>query len=170
MICVTVAWRRVAATPSFSSTSWCSPDDQARPAAAFTDSVGVNTHYVNSVYTGQNAYSFAVIDQKLADLGVRHVRDNTDGAEPSAFARLDGLYATYGVRAILVPNSTASGPAGMLGLVKAHPVYEAVEGLNEGLFGTVELTEEERELLIGLIGKIRAAEGDVVTQGQTGPA
>ncbi len=42
----------------------------------------------------------------------------------------------------------------------------AVEGLNAGLFGTVELTEEERELLIGLIGKIRTAEGDVVADGR----
>jgi DNA-binding MarR family transcriptional regulator len=41
----------------------------------------------------------------------------------------------------------------------------SVEQLNRDLFGTVELTDEERELLVRLIGKIRAAEGDVVASG-----
>ena len=34
--------------------------------------------------------------------------------------------------------------------------------LNADLFGKVELTEDERELLVRLIGKVRSAEGDVV--------
>ncbi len=38
----------------------------------------------------------------------------------------------------------------------------AVEKLNADLFGAVGLGEEELDLLVGLIGKIRAAEGDVV--------
>ena len=38
----------------------------------------------------------------------------------------------------------------------------AVERLNADLFGTVGLDEDELDLLVGLIGKIRAAEGDVV--------
>ena len=38
----------------------------------------------------------------------------------------------------------------------------AVEELNADLFGTVELSEDELDLLVRLIGKIRAAEGDVV--------
>jgi len=38
----------------------------------------------------------------------------------------------------------------------------AVEELNTDLFGTVGLSEEELDQLVGLIGKIRAAEGDVV--------
>jgi DNA-binding MarR family transcriptional regulator len=37
----------------------------------------------------------------------------------------------------------------------------AVERLNAELFGTVELSADELELLVGLIGKIRAAEGDL---------
>jgi DNA-binding MarR family transcriptional regulator len=40
---------------------------------------------------------------------------------------------------------------------------KAVEALNEELFGTVELSAEELDQLVSLIGKIRAAEGDVVT-------
>jgi DNA-binding MarR family transcriptional regulator len=38
----------------------------------------------------------------------------------------------------------------------------AVDELNDGLFGSVELSADELDLLVGLIGKIRAAEGDVV--------
>jgi DNA-binding MarR family transcriptional regulator len=38
----------------------------------------------------------------------------------------------------------------------------AVDLLNDGLFGTVELSKDELEQLVALIGKIRAAEGDVV--------
>ncbi len=41
----------------------------------------------------------------------------------------------------------------------------AVETLNEDLFGTVGLDQKELDLLVGLIGKIRAAEGDVVASG-----
>jgi DNA-binding MarR family transcriptional regulator len=41
----------------------------------------------------------------------------------------------------------------------------SVEKLNEDLFGTVGLTEHELDLLIGLIGKIRSNEGDVVAPG-----
>ena len=38
----------------------------------------------------------------------------------------------------------------------------SVEALNAELFGTVELSEDELELLVSLIGKIRLHEGDVV--------
>jgi DNA-binding MarR family transcriptional regulator len=38
----------------------------------------------------------------------------------------------------------------------------SVEALNAELFGTVELSEDELELLVALIGKIRSHEGDVV--------
>ena len=43
----------------------------------------------------------------------------------------------------------------------------AVERLNADLFETVGLDEEELELLVGLVGKIRAAEGDVVASPAT---
>jgi DNA-binding MarR family transcriptional regulator len=41
----------------------------------------------------------------------------------------------------------------------------AVETLNQDLFGTVGLDQKELDQLVGLIGKIRAAEGDVVASG-----
>jgi DNA-binding MarR family transcriptional regulator len=43
---------------------------------------------------------------------------------------------------------------------------DAVERLNADVFGTVGLDEEELDLLAGLLGKIRAADGDVVTMNQ----
>ena len=39
---------------------------------------------------------------------------------------------------------------------------KSVEKLNAELFGSVGLEDDELDLLVGLIGKIRAAEGDVV--------
>ena len=45
----------------------------------------------------------------------------------------------------------------------------AVEALNVDVFGTVGLSEKELEQLVGLIGKIRAAEGDVVASGPGSP-
>jgi len=46
---------------------------------------------------------------------------------------------------------------------KGRRVFDrSVDRLNEDLFGKVELTEDERELLVRLIGKVRSAEGDVV--------
>jgi DNA-binding MarR family transcriptional regulator len=39
---------------------------------------------------------------------------------------------------------------------------QAVEKLNADLFGTVGLTDDELDLLVGLIEKLRAAEGDVI--------
>jgi DNA-binding MarR family transcriptional regulator len=45
----------------------------------------------------------------------------------------------------------------------------SVEALNAELFGSVGLAEQELELLVGLIGKIRAADGDVVASGPVTP-
>lgn len=112
--------------------------EQAKSADSFVDAQGVNTHYINSVYTGQNAYSFPQLDQKLADLGIRHVRDNTaeDPTNPAGFGRIDSLYSTYGIRSDLVFGSTINSPATVVNLLKAHPGYEAIEGLNESDFAT----------------------------------
>jgi DNA-binding MarR family transcriptional regulator len=46
---------------------------------------------------------------------------------------------------------------------KGRQVFDrAVDKLNTDLFGTVGITDEELDTLVGLIEKIRAAEGDVV--------
>ncbi len=43
---------------------------------------------------------------------------------------------------------------------------QAVATLNDDVFGTVGLSDDELALLVGLIGKIRAADGDVVSAPQ----
>ncbi len=110
--------------------------EQAKSADSFVAAEGVNTHYINSVYTGQNAYSFPQLDQKLADLDIRHIRDNTaeDPTNPAGFGRIDSLFSIYGIRSDLVFGSTINSPAQVVNLLKAHPGYEAVEGLNESDF------------------------------------
>jgi hypothetical protein len=119
----------VCAAPALAAT------EPAHPADAFVDSLGLNTHYINSAFGGPNgnAYSFTALDQKLADLGVRHLRDNTaeDNTNPAGYPRLDALYANYGIRTTLVLGSTLNSPATLVNILKAHPAYEAIEGLNE---------------------------------------
>src|SRR4030095_3978009 len=71
----------------------------AKPADSFVDSIGVNTHYGNSIFVGGNAYANPAIDAKLAALGVRHIRDHS--FNDTGVARVDGLFNTYGIRANL---------------------------------------------------------------------
>lgn len=106
----------------------------ARPADAFVDSIGVNTHYGNSIYTGGNAYADPAVDAKLAALGVRHIRDHS--YNNAALVKIDGLFTTYGIRANLILGETSRSPADLVNLLKAHPGYEAIEGLNEPDFNT----------------------------------
>jgi hypothetical protein len=103
--------------------------ETAKRADSFVDSIGVNTHYGNAIYTGGNAYADRRIDDKLAELGVRHVRDHS--WNDTALAIVDNLFATHGVRANLILGETTRSPADLVNLLKAHPAYEAIEGLNE---------------------------------------
>ena len=108
--------------------------EPARPADSFVDSIGINTHYGNSIYVGGNAYANPVIDVKLAELGIRHLRDHT--WNDTGLARVDGLYAAYGIRTNLILGETTRSPADLVNLLKAHPAYEGIEGLNEPDFNT----------------------------------
>ncbi len=108
--------------------------ERAKSADAFVDSIGVNTHYGNSIFAGGNAYADPNVDAKLAALGVRHIRDHSYNNE--ALAKIDGLYNTYGIRANLILGETSRSPADLVNLLKAHPGYEAIEGLNEPDFNT----------------------------------
>ena len=106
----------------------------ARPADGFVDSIGANTHYGNAIYVGGNAYANPAIDAKLAALGIRHLRDHT--WNDTGLARIDGLYSAYGIRSNLILGETTRSPAQLANLLKAHPAYEAIEGLNEPDFNT----------------------------------
>jgi hypothetical protein len=108
--------------------------EPARPADSFVDSIGINTHYGNSIYVGGNAYANPVIDVKLGELGIRHLRDHT--WNDFGLARIDGLYSTYGIRTNLILGETTRSPADLVNLLKAHPAYEGIEGFNEPDFNT----------------------------------
>ena len=99
-----------------------------RPASAFVDSIGVNTHFGNATYA-ENAYANRQIGAKLAALGVRHIRDHT--WNDAGLRIVDDLHRRHGIRATLVLGETTRTPADIVKLLKAHPADEAVEGLNE---------------------------------------
>jgi hypothetical protein len=103
--------------------------ETARRADDFVDSIGVNTHYGNAGNGPGNAYANPALDAKLAELGVRHIRDHT--WSDIGLTRVDGLYQTYGIRANLILGETSRSPATLVNLLKQHPAYEAIEGLNE---------------------------------------
>jgi len=108
--------------------------ETAKPADAFVDSIGVNSHYGNSIFVGGNAYANPALDAKLGALGIRHLRDHTYNDE--GLARVDSIYAAYGVRASLILGETTRSPSDLVNLLKAHPAYEGIEGLNEPDFNT----------------------------------
>ena len=105
---------------------------QARPADAFVDSIGVNVHtaFSDTPYVSE----FAAVKQRLAELGVRHVRDVLFPARPDQYQRLDEL-AAAGVGSTLVIGSPAEPPGTMADLleVAADEIdgVEALEGPNE---------------------------------------
>lgn len=101
----------------------------AKPADAFIDSIGVNTHFGNAIYVGGNAYADRRVDGKLAELGVRHIRDHS--FNDAGLKIVDKLYASRKIRATLVLGETTRTPGDVAKLLKQHPAYEAVEGLNE---------------------------------------
>jgi hypothetical protein len=101
----------------------------AKRSDSFVDSIGINTHYGNAIYTGGNAYADRRIDQKLAELGVRHIRDHS--WNDTALEIADNLYTEHGIRTTLILGETTRSPADLVNLLKAHPGYEAIEGLNE---------------------------------------
>lgn len=67
-----------------------------------------------------------------------------------------------------VPHPTDARATHVEITAKGRRIFDkAVEALNADLFGTVGLSEDELGLLVGLLDKIRAAEGDVVASSAT---
>ena len=114
------------ATPALPALAVVEP---AKSADAFVESIGINTHYGNSIFTGGNAYADPQVDAKLANLGIRHIRDHSYNNE--ALAKIDGLYNNFGIKTTLILGETTRSPADLVNLLKAHPGYEGIEGLNE---------------------------------------
>ncbi|WP_145271374.1 glycoside hydrolase 5 family protein [Tautonia plasticadhaerens] len=127
--------------------------EQARPADAFVDSIGVNVHLGNTdtIYRRYDE----IIRPRLAELGVRHVRDGLRAERRDVIARLNDL-TTLGIRSILIVS-----PEEAVEITRAASASTwAVEGRNEpdnkgG--GWEERTRQEQAALY------RAIKGDPAT-------
>jgi pimeloyl-ACP methyl ester carboxylesterase len=105
-------------------------EEQAGPADAFADSIGVNVHlgYMDTSYRNYAE----VIKPRLREAGIRHVRDGCPPAwNKEHMTRLNDLAAS-GVRSLLIcsPNSGSLDEI-VATLKKVSASVEAVEGPNE---------------------------------------
>lgn len=103
-----------------------------RPAMEFVDSVGVNLH---TYYEGTPYPNFAMIAQRLGELGIHHIRDNLVTDEPGEYEYLNGL-AARGIKSTLImggPENGISGLDELVGTLRSELVgaVDAVEGPNE---------------------------------------
>jgi hypothetical protein len=132
---------------------------QAREAAAFVDSIGVDVHtaFSDTPYVSE----FATVKQRLGELGVHHVRDDLFLARPDQYQRLDEL-AQAGIGSTLVMGSPKDGGvAGLetrLGIAEDLEGLEAAEGPNEysTTSGDVDWVEHLREYQEALYAKVKA--------------
>ncbi len=105
----------------------------AKPADSFVESIGVNVHfgYTDTPYVE----SFATVEQRLGELGVRHVRDQIGPAETAHYQRLHELAAS-GIKSTLIlgdPTEPSTALGAMLATLKTTLAgsVDAVEGPNE---------------------------------------
>lgn len=116
------------AAPSVSSAAV-----SAKEAESFVESIGVNIHtpYADTPYFTQ----FETIKQRLAELGVHHVRDVLQPDDPEQYQALNEL-ANMGVHSTLILDYPQAGQSlfdELIAALKDHlaGATEAVEGPNE---------------------------------------
>ena len=102
--------------------------ERAKPADTFIDSIGIDTHLR---YTDTSYGRFAdVVEPRLRELGIRHIRDG--GNNPEMYAKMRQL-ASFGIKSTLImdPRDNIT-PANAVDQIKqALPAVEAIEGPNE---------------------------------------
>ncbi len=96
----------------------------ASSAAAFVDSIGINTHFgkTSGIYANPN------LPGLLGDLGIKHLRDNTN--TQLAADRLSDLYDDYGITTNMVVDWTGLDIAQRVAWLE-EDWAESIEGLNE---------------------------------------
>ena len=106
---------------------------QAKSAASFIDSIGVNTHtyYSDTVYASQ----FGTVEQRLRELGIHHIRENLVPNRPDQYQHLNEL-AAAGIKSTLILGAPEDGSAGLGKLTSVlgselRGSVDAVEGPNE---------------------------------------
>lgn len=105
----------------------------ARTSDSFVDSIGVNTHtfFSDTVYHSR----FSTVKQRLAELGVRHVREELMPDRSDQYERLREL-AGIGIRSTLIMGDPDDGAGALRELVSIAKdelggALAAVEGSNE---------------------------------------
>ena len=76
---------------------------KAIPADSFANSIGVNTHWS---YPGVYINRYNDLKAKLAEAGIRYVRDHTN---PASYARANDLYESLGIKTITISGRYKSG-------------------------------------------------------------
>jgi hypothetical protein len=77
----------------------------AIPADSFVESIGVNTHWAyRNVYT----YNYTGLKAKLAESGIRYLRD---GTYPETFVRAADLYNSLGIKTNMLTGRRKSDPS-----------------------------------------------------------
>lgn len=74
----------------------------ARPADSFVESIGINTHFEYPSYS-----NYEGLKKKLGESGIRYVRG---GINRNFASKSDDLYASFGIRHILVMGRRLPGP------------------------------------------------------------
>jgi hypothetical protein len=123
---------------AFACLSWPAPahavPERAKGADDFVESIGVNVHlgFSHTVYAQHD-----VIQDKLVELGLRHIRDGVGGGRPDVYRTMRAL-ASRGIKVTFVVGDPlmryGSGSLDeQLALVKNEllPAVEALEGPNE---------------------------------------
>lgn len=145
------------------------PFDEGTPAAAaddFVNSIGVNTHLR---YSDTSYDEFDMVQRRLLELGVRHIRDDLTVGTPAVYDRFNEL-ADAGIKTTFLMGRPEHGgegsPYGTLEdlfeilRTEALSAAEAVEGPNEPDLSAVprwaEETQEYQERLFDMIAEDEA--------------
>ncbi len=104
------------------------PGMQAIAADSFVESVGVNVHLGSEPYLSR----FELVRERLAALGVRHLRDELRPGNDVDRWRI--LFERHGIRSHWLVSPATNTPAEMLAYLKAlgPEKVSAIEGQNEG--------------------------------------
>lgn len=102
----------------------------ARPADAFIESIGVNTHvrYTNTIYNDRTR-----LRNTLADIGIRHIRDAASVNETWIYSYYGSLYNDIGVKTLIMCTQKQGvldvPPTSVPGLITNYAGVAAISGV-----------------------------------------
>jgi hypothetical protein len=119
---VALFWLALALTALLQTRATAAEAEPARPADAFVDFVGVNTHlgYYDTAYGDYEG----ILKPRLLELGVRHIRDGTFNDDVLR-KYLD--LGRHGIRLLFITDSQRAAERAQ----KLRPMLFAIEGVNE---------------------------------------